>query len=698
MRLVILFLLSLPCSLILRAQDTGRPTTAAQDSARVHRLVARAGELLLDRPDSSELLCQQALVLAQRAGYPKDIAEVEGWLAYLAEQRGDIASAILHYEHSLTVFRQLHNKQQEAIVLNNLGAIYKDQGHLEEALAAHRNSLAIRSELGDSSGIATSLNNIGLIAYDQGKIPDAMEHYTEALRLYEKLNDNEGIATALHNIAGIYRDQGDRKEALAHFESALAAQEALHNAYGMASTEDNIGGVLQEDGRTEEALRHYQRALALHDTVGDARGMGYSLRNIAGIELEMGEVDAALQHARQSLAQFEASDDKRGRATALTMMGTAQERAGRTAMAIELGEQALTLARELGYPQQLRDAAGLLGRIYRTRHLWQPALEMNDLYIRMRDSVVNEDARRSSIREQYRYAYEKKEVEMRAEQVKRDAIAREQLQQEKNRRNLGLAGGGGVLLLAIGLWTRLRHTRRSRAAIQKEKDISEGLLLNILPAEVAEELKRKGHADARLFERATVLFTDFKGFTGIAEQLSPADLVAEINTCFEAFDHLMGVHRVEKIKTIGDAYMAVGGLPDPDIGEPVDVVRAALAMQAFMIDRARVREAEGKPAFHMRVGIHSGPVVAGIVGVRKFQYDIWGDAVNTASRMESSGEIGKVNISESTYALVKNEAGLTFTSRGKVQAKGKGEMEMYFVMGTLGIVAEQVEIRVLRTE
>jgi adenylate cyclase len=244
-----------------------------------------------------------------------------------------------------------------------------------------------------------------------------------------------------------------------------------------------------------------------------------------------------------------------------------------------------------------------------------------------------------------------------------------------------MGGGVFVLLLAIGLYNRLRFVRKSKASLQVEKDRSEDLLLNILPKEIAQELKLHGKAEARNFDLVSILFTDFKGFTEASAKMSAALLVGEINACFEAFDGIIEKYKVEKIKTIGDSYMATGGLPIPTDDSVKNTVLAALEMQAFITKRKADNEAQNKPAFEMRVGIHTGPVVAGIVGVKKFQYDIWGDTVNTASRMESSGEVGKVNISQSTYKIIKNESEFVCVSRGKIEAKGKGDIDMYFVVG-----------------
>ena len=225
----------------------------------------------------------------------------------------------------------------------------------------------------------------------------------------------------------------------------------------------------------------------------------------------------------------------------------------------------------------------------------------------------------------------------------------------------------------------MRYIRKAKRAVEKEKDRSDGLLLNILPAEIAQELKEKGKAAPRKFENVSILFTDFKGFTEIAEKLSAEELVGEINTCFESFDSICKNYGIEKIKTIGDSYMAAGGLPVPSEDSVKNTVLAGLEMMECMIRSKKKKEAESRTSFEMRIGIHTGSVIAGIVGYTKFQYDVWGDTVNTASRIENTGETGKVNISHATYELIKDDPQFRFFPRGKVNAKGKGEMEMWFV-------------------
>ncbi|MEZ4738513.1 MAG: adenylate/guanylate cyclase domain-containing protein [Flavobacteriales bacterium] len=317
---------------------------------------------------------------------------------------------------------------------------------------------------------------------------------------------------------------------------------------------------------------------------------------------------------------------------------------------------------------------------------YKEAYEHDQERFALNDSLLNMEKVRSltEMQEKFESVQKAKEIlALKAEGLESDLV-KSRLQRT---RNIYLFSGLGIMGLAVGLYSRLRYIHRSRAAIQREKDVSEGLLHNILPEEVAAEIKAKGYADVNEFETATVLFTDFKGFTAMSEKMSAAELVAEIDVCFKAFDHIMERYGIEKIKTIGDAYMAAGGLPDRKKGSPLEVVMAALDMQDFMRTYSAQRIAANKLYFQMRLGIHTGPVIAGIVGVKKYAYDIWGDTVNVASRMESSGEVGAVNISESTYELVRHAPGLHIVPRGMVEAKGKGRMAMYFVSRSEGTLA-----------
>lgn len=226
-----------------------------------------------------------------------------------------------------------------------------------------------------------------------------------------------------------------------------------------------------------------------------------------------------------------------------------------------------------------------------------------------------------------------------------------------------------------------REVADRTANLRAEKQKSDDLLLNILPAEIAEELKETGRSEARLYNDVSVLFTDFVNFTQMSESLSPAALVAEIDECFKAFDHIIETHGLEKIKTVGDAYIAVCGMPIEDVDHASNVVNAALEIRAFM----KARSTTHSTAFGIRLGVHSGPVVAGIVGVKKFAYDIWGDTVNTAARMEQHSEPDEINISSATYDLIKDRFVCAY--RGELEAKHKGKMGMYFVESSAAVAA-----------
>jgi adenylate cyclase len=259
-----------------------------------------------------------------------------------------------------------------------------------------------------------------------------------------------------------------------------------------------------------------------------------------------------------------------------------------------------------------------------------------------------------------------------------------ELRESENRRN--------VLILVIGMvcivllffslgYIRKRRTnqtlRNKNYQIAKEKEKSEELLLNILPKQVADELKEFGKTTSSSYSSASIMFTDFKGFTRFSEKHSPEEIVKIIDGYFSKFDQIVEHYGIEKIKTIGDAYMCVSGIPDEKSDHAHLMIKAALEMKSYVDEQMTELKESGKPYLEMRIGIHAGPLVAGVVGSRKFAYDVWGDAVNIAARMEQSGTPGYINVSESVYALASND--FDFEYRGEVEAKNKGKMKMYYI-------------------
>ena len=296
----------------------------------------------------------------------------------------------------------------------------------------------------------------------------------------------------------------------------------------------------------------------------------------------------------------------------------------------------------------------------------------------LRDSLFNEEKYviTKNLETQYKTAKQREKIyELEKKNLEQDLS----IATETKRRNTLFFVVAGMFIIIIAVLSRLRYVRKSKKIVEREKKRSDDLLLNILPEDVAEELKNTGKSKAKNFQNVTVLFTDFKDFTLASEKFSAAELVEELNFYFVNFDEIVSKYGVEKIKTIGDSYMAASGVPNSNPISAKTMVNVALEMMRLTIKHNDENEKLGKPRLDMRVGIHTGPVVAGIVGVKKFQYDIWGDTVNIASRMESACLTNQVNISDATYQIIKNEPEYNFEDRGEISVKGKGRLAMYFV-------------------
>lgn len=254
-------------------------------------------------------------------------------------------------------------------------------------------------------------------------------------------------------------------------------------------------------------------------------------------------------------------------------------------------------------------------------------------------------------------------------------------------------------LLALQLSTAMRNAKHFEemnlllaemhqlyVQLYAERRKSEKLILNVLPKKIAEELKQTGKVKPVYYQSTSVLFTDFKGFTKLAEQLTPEELVYELDYCFSHFDRVIEAYNLEKLKTIGDSYMCVAGIPTPNPCHAIDAVLAALQIQAFMGWRRQEKLQTNQPYWEIRVGIHSGGLLAGVIGQNKFSYDVWGDTVNLASRLESASLPGTINISQSTFELVQDFFDCVY--RGKIPAKNKGYIDMYFVNGIKKYLAD----------
>lgn len=665
---------------------------------------------------------ENALSLAQKNGWKDVLSRSYNLLGMNNQRIKNYDSAIEYYLKALKINEDAGNKKNIASLSASIGSLFYSKKDNANALDYYLRAAKLNEETANKKSLLVLYTNIGNVYNDMSNTSKALEYFLKSYDLNEAAGNQQALATVSTNIANIYKSQNNPK-AIDYYLISIKINESQGNIKGQAMNANSIGSLYFSQQNFSKALEYYSKSQKAFEQIGNKEGVARNIGNIGVIYLEIAQDSKNNTERQQSLQQ--SIDKLESAVEQLTAIGSNE--------ASQQFSKSLTFAKSLlagnistkessnNSKRAKKDTVYI--RDDKSKEYIQAQAKLKSEYARKQDSIRLEirnkelTIRKEMDLQQLKYEYEKKlslakteeerellrlEEETKRKQIEKDyktlinavkteqqlaeaklekknSLARAEIQRQKNIRKAISVFAVLILIMAFLVYRNLRNQKRSNKIITEanrtiliEKQRSEELLLNILPSEIAEELKTSGKSEARFYNEVSILFTDFVNFTQTSEKLSPEQLVAELHECFSAFDEIIGRNGLEKIKTIGDAYMAVCGLPEPSHDHAKRTVQAAIEIRDFISERKKHEK-----VFEIRIGINSGQVVAGIVGVRKFAYDIWGDAVNTASRMESSGEKAKVNISQSTFELVKNDFLCTY--RGKINAKNKGEIDMYFV-------------------
>lgn len=514
--------------------------------------------------------------------------------------------------------------------------------------------LQIARKSNDKPKIAASLRNIGLGYEYLSNYDKALEYYMQSSKIYENLGDKKGIAKSLNSIGMIYKKVRNHHKALEYYQKALKIYRSLDDKQGLANCLTYMGNIYYHLVEYDKALVHFAEALEIYEEIGDNKGITFPLNNTGTIYKKMGENDKALEFFLKSLSMSESTGEKWGIANTSNNIGELYAESGDYQKALKYLKNAETISKAIKAKDLLSDTYERLSQLYLYKGDRLNHLEYYKRYADIKDSIFSREINQNIAELQTNFEVEKKEME--------NEILRLRLEKQQ----LFLLAIIIILIIISGFtyW------------IVKEKKKSERLLLNILPDRVARELKKTGKTEPESFENVTVCFSDIVNFTQITSELEPKYLTSELNDIFTAFDDIITKYNGERIETKGDAYLAVCGMPEPSESHAENMIQAATEMIDFMEQRAKQAEIP----WQIRIGIHTGKVVGGVVGIRKYSYCVFGDTINTAARMEENSQSMKINISEVTYQRVKDELPkFQFVPREPIEVKGKGEMMMYFV-------------------
>ena len=596
-------------------------------------------------------------------------------MGIVGRRTDNCVEAIDYYLLAIEVNRELDDSVKVSRNYNNLSLCYQVIGDYHKSFQALNTAKDIRASLKDTMGLANVFLNIGNGYHEISDYQAAYENYMKASELYESIGDEEMVVSSLFNIGLVFQELKDYDKALEFYEQALDHASSSSDDEFMGLIFQNIGNLYGSIENIQKSISYHKKAEEIFDTLNSYEQLSVIQMNMGLQYLHSSNLDSAGIYLYKAYDYIKDNSSIDNYINLMIELGHYHTLKKDYSLAEDFLTRSVALAESTEYLNLSSYANKYLFELYKKTGRMEKAIDHLIKYHMFKDSIDRSEQERNI--ENYKLRTDIVEQESKIEKLNMEnELKTLEVEKANDQRKLFLSVMALMVFLIGGVSYQFQFARRKNKIISKEKERSDELLLNILPDETAEELKNFGKVKAKEYELTTVMFTDFVDFTKYSERMRSEDIVRSVDHYFSAFDRIVEKHGIEKIKTIGDAYMCVGGIPVADTDNAIRVVKAAKEIQAFVEKNLKEPE-EGIVPFMIRIGINSGPVVAGVVGLHKFQYDVWGDTVNIASRMESSCESGCINISQRTYDLVKNRFPCSY--RGEKELKNKGKMKMYYI-------------------
>ena len=558
-----------------------------------------------------------------------------------------------------------YKEQEKLKILQELAFSHNDP---EKALHYSEESILNAKRLDSTLRLYHAYFNKGNALTRKGNLSEALESYFKGAEIAGKEKTDDNLGSISISIGDVYSIMGNHNNAVYYYKKAIAIHKKNDNQLELSTVLNNLGDEYLLVSKPDSALMMFEQSGPVFKRLGFTEGIAMTIGNKGIAYALKGQDELAKDEINHAINMFEKMEKYYPITIFLTYMSDLYLNQGDWDAALDYAENSLELSQKYGLKDEISKANLQLSKLYEESGDAEASLKYFKDHISYKDSVNNISAvqQMANIRTDFEISQKQLEVDLLN-------------QQKRNQRIVVIATIIALILiigLAIGLFRRNKFIEKTKQLVEIEKDRSDKLLLNILPEGTAKELKDNGKVNPQKFDSVTVMFTDFEAFTKYSQDLTPELLVKSVDYHFSKFDQIIEKYGLEKIKTIGDSYMCAGGLPKPTKDHAQKMLHAAFEIRDF-IENIKSSEVREITHFNIRIGIHTGPVVAGVVGIKKFAYDIWGDTVNIASRLESNSEPGKINISENTYHLIKDSFDCDY--RGEIKAKNKGMMKMYYV-------------------